>query len=371
MSEPERQLQPVDLDAFLNAVQSSALLTRDQFSTLIDLALAGRIRPEPYAIAAHLVQKNLCTRWQAQQLVVGQANFNIGRYRVLDRIGSGGMATVYKAVEAKTQQIVAVKVLGRNMIGNQEAVARFEREVRAATLLRHPNIVAAYDAGADGELHFMVMEFVEGYNLDKWVEEHGRLPFAAACECIRQCALGLQCAHEKGLVHRDIKPANLVVTWKGQSGFLVKILDMGMARFVSESSQDKGLTKTGQIMGTPDYIAPEQARNTRAADIRADIFSLGCTLYKLLTNDVPFEGKTPMARLVAKSSGHARSLSALRPDAPPDLETALAKMLALEPQDRYAVPIEVAQAMTAVLQKIGVGVGDQGLRYAFGAPGTG
>jgi serine/threonine protein kinase len=191
------------------------------------------------------------------------------------------------------------------------------------------------------------MEYVNGRDLNDWIAEYGKLPIDWSCECIRQAALGLQYAHEQGLVHRDIKPGNVLVAEDPNGGPpVVKILDMGLARMHSEVLADESeLTQTGQIMGTPDYISPEQAKNTKAADIRADIFSLGCTLFKMLTGQVPFAGGNAMEKLAARFSGDAPLASSLRDDIPTRLDLVLSRMLAREPDRRYQLPMDVAQAL--------------------------
>src|SRR5438105_3183534 len=209
------------------------------------------------------------------------------RYRVLKQLGCGGMGVVYKAEQRAMGRTVAIKVVARRYTSNADAVERFRREVRAAGKLNHPNIVTAHDADEANGLHFLVMEFVEGISLDRLVERKGPLSVATACQCIRQAAQGLQHAFEKGMVHRDIKPHNLMVTRKGQ----IKVLDFGLARIAAETdlpplpgrtdAPQQTVTSPSLVMGTPDYVAPEQARNSHAVDIRADIYALGCVLYFL------------------------------------------------------------------------------------------
>jgi serine/threonine protein kinase len=192
------------------------------------------------------------------------------RYRVLRRLGEGGMGVVYQAEHRLMERLVAVKVISRALLGNPEAVERFNREVRAAARLDHPNIVKAYDAEQAGDLQLLAMEYVEGRSLADVLAKKGPLPVAYACQCVRQAALGLQHAHEKGMVHRDLKPHNLMLTTRG----VVKILDFGLAKLASERRSRDGLTLENAVMGTPGYMAPEQAQDTRGADIRADIYAL-------------------------------------------------------------------------------------------------
>src|SRR5262245_20239543 len=206
------------------------------------------------------------------------------RYRLLGLLGSGGMGMVFKAEHRLMGRPVALKLIHRHLLERPAAVERFQREARAAARLGHPNIVTAHDAEQAGAAQFLVMEYVEGETLDRVVERSGPLSVAQACDYVRQAALGLQHAHERGMVHRDLKPANLIVTAAGQ----VKILDFGLAQLAEECRA--GLTPDGALIGTPEYLAPEQARDPGAADVRADLYSLGCTLYHLIAGAPPFRG---------------------------------------------------------------------------------
>jgi Leucine-rich repeat (LRR) protein len=271
------------------------------------------------------------------------------RYHVWDLVGLGGMGAVYRAEHRRMHRLVALKVINSDLMLRPEAVQRFHREVRAAARLDHPNIVRAFDADEAGGLHFLVMEYVEGTSLARLVRERGPLPVAEACEVVRQAALGLQHAHECGLVHRDIKPHNLMRAPDGT----VKILDFGLARLSSASDGPPGggtpagsLTGAGTVMGTADYIAPEQAADPRDADIRADLYSLGCTLFHLLTGRPPFPDGTIRDKLARHADTPLPPLTRLCPDeVPPGLVTVLAHMTAKAPDDRYATPAEVAEAL--------------------------
>lgn len=263
------------------------------------------------------------------------------RYRVLAPLGTGGMGIVYKAEHRLMQRIVALKIIHKRLTERTDAVERFRQEVKAAARLGHPNIVAAYDAEQAGDLHFLVMEYIEGTNLDQLVRSQGSLPVALACEIARQAALGLQHAHERGMVHRDLKPHNLLLTSTGQ----VKILDFGLARFGSESN-GASLTEPGTVLGTPDYIAPEQARDARQADIRADIYSLGCTLYFLLAGRPPFPEGSALQKLMAHQERTPPSLATIRPDVPDGLAHIVERLLAKNPAQRFQTPAEVAEQLT-------------------------
>ncbi len=271
------------------------------------------------------------------------------RYRVQELLGVGGMGAVYKAEHLLMERPVALKLINHSLTSDRGMVERFRREVKTAGLLKHPNIVLAYDAEQAGDSHFLVMEYVEGKSLARIVAERGPLPVRAACDYIRQAALGLQYAHERGMVHRDIKPQNLMLTPDGQ----VKILDFGLARFAMETAPtplaalpaDPSLTQVGIVMGTPDYIAPEQAKDAHTADIRADIYSLGCTLYDLLAGHAPFAEGTLTTKVIAHTERMPTPLNKVRGDVLPELARIVERMMAKDPARRYQSPAEVATAL--------------------------
>jgi serine/threonine protein kinase len=263
------------------------------------------------------------------------------RYHVQHLLGVGGMGKVYRAEHRVMGRAVALKVINPALVVDPVAVERFHREVKTAAKLNHPNIVISYDAEQAGRLHFLVMEFVEGVDLGWVVEKQGPLPVPTACDYLRQAALGLQHAHELGMVHRDIKPENLMLTNKGE----VKILDFGLARFASETSKRGNLTESGSLMGTPDYMAPEQADDARRADIRADIYSLGCVLYFLLTGQAPFPKHGLIAKVMAHREETAKPVASFRKDVPTNLTAVVERMMAKNPAKRLQTPAEVAQAL--------------------------
>ncbi len=268
---------------------------------------------------------------------------NHAKFRILKELGRGGMGVVYQAEHRIMEKIVALKVISRTLLSHPEALERFHREVRAAAKLEHPHIVRALDADSAGELHLLVMEFIEGVSLFQTVQQKGALPVTHACHYVRQAALGLQYAHEQGMVHRDIKPHNLMLTPRGQ----VKILDFGLARLASEQKGEGGLTRSGDFMGTPEYVAPEQATDASQADIRADIYSLGCTLYFLLTGRPPFQEGQAIQTILAHLQKEPPPLSQLRSDLPAELWPVAARMLAKDPAQRYQTPLEVAEALAS------------------------
>ncbi len=333
---------PSDLLAFL---QEHGFLTPLQVQEL------GGVHSPKFAdtraLAGTLVEREWLTAYQANELLQGRGTtLLVGPYRIVDRLGQGGMAQVFRALHVGMGRVVALKIIPRERLSNPAVVARFEREVRAVATLSHPNIVIAFDVNQAGQTHCLAMEYVDGIDLAKLVHQSGRLPIANACEYIRQAANGLQHAHEKGLVHRDIKPGNLMVTRSSQDQQpVVKILDFGLARFEREIIDGTRLTQLGKIVGTVDYIAPEQAANPQTADIRADIYSLGCSLFYLLTGKPPFGGQDTFARIAARCLDEVPSVRKRRPEVPPELEGVVAKMMARDPRSRYQTPGEVALAL--------------------------
>ncbi|HTK74504.1 MAG TPA: protein kinase [Gemmataceae bacterium] len=271
------------------------------------------------------------------------------RYRVVRALGRGGMGVVYQAEHRVMRRPVAIKVIHPALLDHPTAGERFDREVRAAARIDHPNIVKAYDAEQAGDLRLLAMEYVEGSNLADVVARTGPLPVGEACQYARQVALGLQHAHERGMVHRDLKPSNLMLTPDGT----VKILDFGLAKVLSERQSD-GLTQDNVMMGTPEYMAPEQARDTRGADIRADVYALGCTLYGLLTGRPPFKarGSDYLSVVMAHLEQTPRPVTDFRPDVPPAIVALLDRMLAKAPADRPQVPLEVAEALAPFAQLV-------------------
>lgn len=273
----------------------------------------------------------------------------LGEYKLLGRLGQGGMGTVYKALHLRLEKVVALKVLLAGRIGNDAAVARFQREMKAVGKLTHPNIVAAHDAGEADGMHYLVMELVRGVDLSKLARRVDRFDLADACEMIRQAAVGLQHAHRLGLVHRDIKPSNLMLADSENGPPLVKVLDLGLALLDGpQAAVERDLTSTGQLMGTLNYMAPEQGLDSHLVDIRADIYSLGATLYRLLVGEPPFAGEaynSPLKMMRALATQSPPSIAEKRPDLPPGLVALVDRMLAKNPDDRFRTPQEVAEAL--------------------------
>jgi serine/threonine protein kinase len=276
----------------------------------------------------------------------------LGEYRLLERIGRGGMGQVFRALHLRLDKLVALKVLPSDRFGDPQAVARFEREMRAVGRLDHPNIVLARDAGEVDGIHFLVMELLDGVDLAALVRKSGPLDVAIACEMIRQAASGLQHAHERGLVHRDIKPSNVMLTTSG----IVKLLDLGLA-LIRDPSSPQVATMDGAMMGTTDYMAPEQWSDSHRVDIRADLYSLGCTLYVLLTGEPPFANAThptTVAKMTAHLNEPPPSIRSRRGEVPEELVLILDRLLAKNPADRFATPGELAVALAPLASSEGL-----------------
>lgn len=332
---------PAPSDRFVKSLVDSDLMTAAEATQALTKVPTNK-RTSPRELAQELIKQHKLTRYQAAMLLQGKAKgLVLGNYVVQAELGQGGMGQVFKAHDRTRKSIVALKVLSPSVTTNQTALKRFRREARAAAKLHHPNIIGALDAGEANGVHFFVMEYVQGCDLARHVKDHGPLPLAQALDVILQSARGLEHAHAAGVVHRDIKPSNLLLESpkpdSAPSGTTIKILDMGLAR-IHKAGQSAGnetcadeLTKTGSLMGTCDFMAPEQAMNAKAADHRADVYSLGCTLYFLVTGKPMYEGETAMAKVFA----HRESAIPSLPGASRALQAVFQQMVAKQPEDRY------------------------------------
>jgi serine/threonine-protein kinase len=320
------------------------LLTAEQLEELA--ALPEAKEADPRVLGKVILQRGWLTRFQISLAAAGKGkDLFLGSYVLLDRLGEGGMGQVFKARHRHMNRLVALKLVRKEKLASADSVRRFYQEVQAAAALVHPNIALAFDAGQAGASHFFSMEYVDGPDLTRLIKEGGVLPVEQACEYIRQVALGLQHAHEKGLVHRDIKPSNLLVASPEGGQPVVKILDLGLARLGDSFQKDRNLTKMGQVIGTPDYLAPEQALDARNVDIRADIYSLGCTLYFLLAGRAPFQAEALTELLMKHQMEATPSVRSIRPDVPENLDVFLQHMMAKKPDNRPDTPAEVAEAL--------------------------
>jgi WD40 repeat protein len=303
--------------------------------------------PTGRLLAGELLRRGWLTAYQVNQLLAGRGReLVLGPYVLLERLGQGGMGQVFKARHRRLDRLAALKVIRPDLLEQPGAVQRFQREARAAARLTHPHIVTIYDADEVGGTHFLAMEYVAGTDLQRLVGAGGPLPVDRACDCVRQAALGLQHMHDCGLVHRDVKPANLLLS---ADGTLVKVLDMGLARLAAVGGgAGASLTEPGVAMGTPDYLAPEQARDCHTVDIRADLYSLGCTLYFLLTGQPPFLGGSALEKLFQHQWQEPVPVEQRRPGVSPAVAAVVRKLMAKRPQDRYPIPAEAAVALAAL-----------------------
>lgn len=317
---------------------------------------------DPLDLAHYLIEMQWLTEYQVELLFSNRwEELRVGPYLILDRLGEGGVSEVFLAWDTLKGRNVALKVLHQHLTDRSAAAREFQRELQAVTRLSHPNIIQIFDAKQMGSLNYFAMEYVEGLDLDRHVRRMGPMPIERACDCIRQVAQGLQHAHQMGLVHRDIKPANLFLVQSSESiaassprrttDSTVKILDWGLARVRADAGGDAdraGIdhdTEKGMLIGTADYIAPEQARDPCLVDIRADIYSLGCTLYFLLTGQPPFRGASLMQKLMQHQDAERPQVRDIRPDVPEELAAVVQRMMARHAEDRYAIPLLIVGAL--------------------------
>ncbi len=335
---------PANVAEFLEVVRKSGLVPDDQLRTELARLRAAPAPPQSIdQLAAALIRDGLLTRFQTKQIKIGRyKRFEIaGKYRLLELLGVGGMGAVYLCEHVFMKRLVAIKVLPTDKLQDPSALLRFYREARAVAALDHPNIVRAYDIDKYEQLHFLVMEYVDGASLQEVVARHGPLDPVRAAHYTAQAAHGLHHAHQLGMVHRDIKPGNLLLERTG----VVKILDMGLARFF-DHTHDNVTEKFDNncVLGTADYLAPEQAVSN-VVDIRADIYALGGSLYFLLTGQSPFPDGTIAAKLMAHQSEEPRPVTEFRSDVPPELLAVLERMMRKNPAERYQTPAELYEAL--------------------------
>ena len=345
MTHPKPRL---DAQQFIDHVVASGLMDRDEA-----LRAAEGFAPteKGKTVARHLIETGKLTRFQAERLLAGWTDgFILGQYRVLEELGRGGMGRVYKAVHQTMGRFVALKVLAPELTKTDKARELFNREVKAAAKLNHPNIVTAFDAYLAGDRFFLVMEYVDGPNLSQLVKEQGPLPVEQACEYVRQAAVGLDYAHHLGLIHRDVKPSNLLVQ-QTTSGPQVKILDFGLALVTAGDggATDASVGTTNTVLGTPDFLSPEQARDQYNVDGRSDLYSLGCTFYYLLTGEPPFPGGTGLDKLVRHGSEPPPAVRSKREEVPEAVAAIVHKLLAKNPKWRYQTAGELATDLSMVV----------------------
>jgi len=344
---PPSRLTP---DLFVGLIRQSKLVDEGILKSALRemLSLPG-VTKDPHKIAEELVQRKLLTRWQADKLLQGRhKGFFLGKYKLLSHLGRGGAGTVYLAEHSLMERQVAIKVLPRSNADEGTLLARFRREAQALAALDHPNIVRANDIDQDGQIHFLVMEYVAGRSLQELVDADGPVSPVAAAEYMRQAAEGLHQAHKAGMVHRDIKPANLLLSDRGQ----VKLLDLGLARMY-EPGDNNLVTRQEQQLGTVDYMSPEQIKDPRQVDARSDLYSLGCTLYFLLVGQPPFNEGNDVNRLMAHQNTPPIPPSHKRSGIPSELEGICLKLMSKSPADRCQSARELTRELVAFLNQSG------------------
>ncbi|MBP90680.1 MAG: serine/threonine protein kinase [Planctomycetaceae bacterium] len=337
---------------FRNAALLSGLVTQDQLDcgeAALRAATVGAgsgFEITDQELADKLVEMEVVTSYQADQMLLGRNKLNLGRYLVTEFIGQGGMGQVFKAVHNVMGRECAVKILPIDK-STEEAIANFTREIRTLAKLDHPNLVRAYDAGNDGSVHYLVTEYVPGTDLRRLIRSEGPLTMQQAASVIMQSARGLHHAHESGLIHRDVKPGNILVTPEG----VAKVSDLGLAGFIGEGDKDP---RAGKIVGTADYLSPEQIRNPHDVSHVSDVYSLGCTLYYALTGKVPFPGGTPNSkaqRHLAETPWHPKRFN---PDVLEEFVEVIADMMEKEPNERMPSAAEVAARLEPWATEVGL-----------------
>ena len=338
----------ISLDQFVRQVIQSGAMSAEETSRYQDTFPPEKRPQDTEALAREMIRDEKLTEYQTRLILQGKASeLILGEYLLLYKIGKGGMGEVFKGFHRRLERFAALKVLRRDTFGSACSIKRFLQEVKVAARLNHRNIVATYDAGEQNGVHYLAMEYVDGCDLEALLKAHGPLPVPHVLDYVMQTAEGLQYAHSRNVLHRDIKPSNLLLSSEG----VIKILDMGLARIAEGDDANAGatlaerLTRAGQMLGTIDYISPEQAKDTRSADHRSDIYSLGCTMYSLLTGKTVYRGDTDIVKVMAHCEAPIPSLRETRPDVPEQLDQALRKMVAKKPEDRYQTMADVIAAL--------------------------
>lgn len=309
---------------------------------------SGALPSDAADLAKALQQKKVVTRWHCDKLLQGKyKGFFLGKHKLLGHIGSGGMSSVYLAEHCMMHTLRAIKVLPQSRLGKSSYLARFQQEAKAIASLNHPNIVRAYDIDNQGDTHYIVMEYVDGDDLQTMVKKKGPMAFDKVADYIAQAAHGLQHAHDVGLIHRDVKPANLLVNSAGR----VKLLDLGLALFSDDKQASLTIDYNDKVLGTADYLAPEQALNSHKVDNRADLYGLGCTMYFLLTGQPPFPDGTIAQRIAKHQNQMPTDIRKIRPKCPGELEGICIKLLQKDPKFRYATAEVTAEVLEAWLAK--------------------
>jgi serine/threonine-protein kinase len=340
---------PLDL---LPVIRASGVLSEKQLSEIKSKVLQGDYPLDSVDLAERLVRESILTSYQAKRFLSNRAHgLIVGRYIILDRIGSGSMGRVYKAHHVMMDRAVALKIIAPEIASNERVVARFHREMKLVGRLDHPNVVRAFDADQIQKVLYIVMEYVHGYSLGERLKK-GPIPSPEMIDYAAQAAMGLAHAHEQGIVHRDIKPSNLLRTNEGR----IKVLDLGLGVLMEADSSATFATADGIAVGTVDYMSPEQACG-REVDGRSDVFGLGCAVYHLMTGKLPFPGATPIDRLGKRISGRHVPITEHLPDLSPGFVRILDKMMAHKPYERFGSAAELADALQNLLRPRSKGAG--------------
>ncbi len=339
---------------FVELVQKSQLVPADRLQVACD-GLRESLKGQPSEqqlrlLCVGLVDQGLLTRWHIKNLITGKTRgYFLGNYKLLDHLGRGGMGTVYLAEHIALQRRVAVKVLPSSWVQDATFIERFQREARVIASLDHPNIVRAYDFDRIDGAHFLVLEYIAGKDLASLVRQReSPLPIADVADYLSQAALGLHHAHEKGIVHRDVKPSNLLIDANG----CLKVLDLGLARLSQDETSSVTVANNQQLLGTADYLAPEQALNSHSADHRADIYSLGCTLFYALTGRPPFHEGTIAQKIAQHQVAERPLVQAIRPEVPQSLGDLCRRMMDKDPAQRVASALEVATSLREIASEL-------------------
>ncbi|HEV3121295.1 MAG TPA: serine/threonine-protein kinase [Isosphaeraceae bacterium] len=341
---PKRAGTPVDL---LPVIRKSGVLTDKQFDELRANVLSGDYPNDSHMLADRLVKEKLLTEYQVHRFLSNKSHgLTVGRYVILDRVGSGSMGRVYKATHRLMGRVVAIKIIAPEIVTNERVVARFQREMRLVGRLDHPNVVRAYDADQIERILYIVMEYVPGESLGTRLRVKGPIPPVEVVHFAAQAALGLGHAHAQGIVHRDIKPSNLYLSDSRQ----VKVLDLGLGVLMEADTQASFATADGIAVGTIDYMSPEQATG-KEVDGRSDLYSLGCAMYHLMTGLLPFPGDSPIERLGKRINERPVPLSDVLPRVPRRLAETMDKLMATKPSDRFQTGEEAAAALQSLTRK--------------------
>ena len=346
----------VTSEKFLDCVAKSGLIEQanvDRLMEKVRAKLGGQLPQDPRKLGTLFKKQGLLTQWHLDKLLHGKyKGFFLGKYKLLGHIGTGGMSSVYLAEHMALNDKRAIKVLPKKRNDDATYLARFQNEAKAIASLNHPNIVLAYDIDEENGVHYIVMEYVEGVDLLVLVKRDGPLDFSTTADLIAQAARGLEHAHSKNVIHRDVKPANLLLDPKGK----IRLLDMGLALVTSGDEESLTVANNENVLGTADYLAPEQALNSHTVDHRADVYGLGCTMYFLLTGRPPFNDGTLAQRIAKHQTEMPPPIRSIRPDCPGELEGVCIKMIQKDPKYRYQSAGDVAEVLEHFAARVPKGV---------------